>query len=427
MRARTYYDSTMKTPTHKHVYIGVFVVIAAVAFGFFVWPTLFAKTYVATPPAQTLEQNDEDLSVGDGETITTEFTDTTAVSAYPPVVHIPTPEPLYAVYMTSWVAGTPSLRNNIVELVDTTSLNAVVIDIKDYSGKIAYTTNDPLINSYASSENRIRDIDALIADLHERGIYVIGRVTVFQDPYLAKRHPELAISRISDGGLWADKNGLNYLYPGNEDVWKYTVAIAKDGYARGFDEINFDYIRFPSDGNIKDMAIPDSTLSKSDIVKSFFSYVDQELSGTGVVTSADLFGMTTTNTDDLGIGQVLEKALPYFDYVCPMVYPSHYPPNFNGWANPNAHPHDLIEYVMEKAVVRAEALKNDPTLTESQKNRVGKLQLRPWLQNFSLGQPPYTASEIHAQIQGTYDAGLTSWLLWDAANKYTYTRSALSL
>ena len=427
-RVHTSYDSTMKTPTHKHVYIGAFVVAVAVAFGFFVWPTLFAKTYVASTNEDTLSQ--VDANTVSAEDVSATFSDQstlTETEKYPPVVHLPTPEPLYAAYMTSWVAGTPSLRNNIVNLVDTTSLNAIVIDIKDYSGKISYVTNDPLITMYGSSENRIRDIDAFIEDLHERGIYVIGRVTVFQDPYLAKRHPELAISRISDGGLWADKNGLNYLYPGNEDVWKYTVAIAKDGYARGFDEINFDYIRFPSDGNIKDMAIPDSTLSKSDIVKSFFVYVDQELAGTSIVTSADLFGMTTTNTDDLGIGQVLEKALPYFDYVCPMVYPSHYPPGFNGWVNPNANPHDLIKYVMSRAVTRAEALKVDPSLTESQRARIDKLQLRPWLQNFSLGQPPYTANEIHAQIQGTYDAGLTSWLLWDAANKYTYTSSALSL
>jgi len=173
------------------------------------------------------------------------------------------------------------------------------------------------------------------------------------------------------------------------------------------------------------MAIPDSTLSKSEIVEEFFAYLDTELKDTGMKTSADLFGMTTTNTDDLGIGQVLEKALPYFDYVCPMVYPSHYPPNFNGWANPNANPHDLIEYVMSAAVVRAEAMKNDPAQPESVRSRVNKDQLRPWLQNFSLGTPPYTSAEIRAQLDGTYDAGLTSWLLWDAANKYNYTRGAL--
>jgi|JI10StandDraft_1071094.scaffolds.fasta_scaffold01833_10 hypothetical protein len=414
----------MKKIFTKHVQLVVFSIVALLLLGFFVLPQVTAKTYTADEASGQI-----DTSVATADPLdpsgTALLADTSTATAVSTATHLPTPEPLYGIYMTSWVASTPSLRNNLIKLVDETSINAIVIDIKDYSGKIAYLTDDPTINMYGAAESRIKGIEEIIADLHAKGVYVIGRVTVFQDPYLAKKFPDLAIKRVSDGGLWADKNGLHYLYPGNPDVWAYTAAIAKDAYAKGFDEINFDYVRFPSDGNIKDMAIPDSTLSKSEIVEEFFAYLDTELKDTGMKTSADLFGMTTTNTDDLGIGQVLEKALPYFDYVCPMVYPSHYPPNFNGWANPNANPHDLIEYVMSAAVVRAEAMKNDPAQPESVRSRVNKDQLRPWLQNFSLGTPPYTSAEIRAQLDGTYDAGLTSWLLWDAANKYNYTRGAL--
>ena len=314
----------------------------------------------------------------------------------------------------------------MVKLVDETPINAIVLDIKDYSGKISFAMSDPLVNKYESTEKRIGDIKGLIEEWHAKGIYVIGRITVFQDPYLSKTHPEMAIKSVSTGDVWKDKNGLGYLYPGSENAWEYTLAIANEAYAIGFDEINFDYIRFPSDGNIKDMAIPASGKSKADIVESFFAYVHEHTKDTGLKTSADLFGMVTTNTDDLGIGQVLERALPYFDYICPMVYPSHYPANFNGWANPNANPHDLIKYVMEAAVRRADVMHNDPAQTDEVRDHVNKNQLRPWLQNFSLGQPPYTATEIHAQIQGTYDAGLSSWILWDASNKYNYTRAALT-
>ena len=360
---------------NNNIGIVFFFVAIILLLGFFVLPHVIAKTYTGED-AEYLAEEADVVTSGDSNLLPTD----TAVDAEPAFVatHLPTPEPLYGIYMTSWVAATPSLRNNIIALAEETAVNAIVIDIKDYSGKIAYITDDPTITKYGASESRIKDIEGIIADLHAKNIYVIGRVTVFQDPYLAKKFPEFGIKRISDGGLWADKNGLNYLYPGNEDVWEYTAAIAKDAYARGFDEINFDYVRFPSDGNIKDMAIPNSTMTKSDIVKSFFAYLDTELEGTGMKTSADLFGMTTTNTDDLGIGQVLEKALPYFDYVCPMVYPSHYPANFNGWSNPNANPQDLIAYVMKAAVVRAEALALDPTLTERQRERVNKDQLRPW-------------------------------------------------
>ena len=148
------------------------------------------------------------------------------------------------------------------------------------------------------------------------------------------------------------------------------------------------------------------TTTKAVMMKNFFAYLHGKLSPEGIVTSADLFGMTTTNTDDLNIGQVLENTLPYFDFVSPMVYPSHYPPRFNGWSNPNKYPYDVVYFSMERAVERAVAASTSP------------LKLRPWLQDFDYGGI-YNAPEVRAQMNAVYDTGLTSWMLWDPANKYT--------
>ncbi len=340
--------------------------------------------------------------------------------------HVDTPEAVKAVYMTACAASTPSFRTNILNLIDQTEINSVIVDIKDFSGTISMPTDNPLLADGKTGKGcKVKDMKEFVEILHSKDVYVIGRVTVFQDPLYANLHPSEAIKRVDNGGVWSDKNGLHYLYPGSQKVWDYVIEISNDAYAMGFDEINFDYIRFPSDGDIKNMAIPASSLTKPDIIENFFSYLNSKLKDTGLKTSADLFGMVTTNTDDLGIGQVLERTLPYFDYVCPMVYPSHYPAGFNGWKNPNAVPYELIDFVMKSAVTRTNALKNAETTPDWMKEKVNPSQLRPWLQNFSLGQPAYGADEIRAQIDATYNAGLSSWLLWDASNKYTYTKSAL--
>ena len=149
-----------------------------------------------------------------------------------------------------------------------------------------------------------------------------------------------------------------------------------------------------------------STMPKADRMREFYAYLSSELRPEGIPISADLFGMTTTNSDDLGIGQILENALVHFDYVAPMVYPSHYPPTFNGWANPNKVPGELIYYVMNKAVEKAVAASSSP------------YKLRPWLQDFDYGGD-YGDVEVRAQKQGVYDAGLTSWMMWDPGVKYT--------
>lgn len=332
----------------------------------------------------------------------------------PPVVHLKTPKPLKAIYMTSCVAGTPSLRGRLVSLIDETELNAVVVDIKDYSGNIAFKTNDPLFEGAEGITCRIADLPDFIRTLHEKNIYVIGRITVFQDPYFAKRRPDLAVQKESDRTVWKDYKGLSFIDVGAREYWDYIVALSKKSYEIGFDELNFDYIRYPSDGNMKDIYYPwseervlaDLRFGKANVLKEFFAYLNDRLKDVGVVTSADLFGMSMTNADGLNIGQILEFAEPYFDYIAPMVYPSHYPKGFNGYQNVNAYPYEIIKFSMDRGVSRLRAASSTPE------------KLRPWLQDFDY-PVPYTEEMVRVQIQATYDAGLDSWMLWDPSNQYT--------
>ncbi|MBL7045146.1 MAG: hypothetical protein ISR98_00920 [Parcubacteria group bacterium] len=328
--------------------------------------------------------------------------------------HIQTPEAVKAIYMTSWVAGTPSFREKLVKIADETEINSIIIDIKDYTGRISFKVEDESLREVGSVENRIPDIREFIARLHDKGIYVMGRISVFQDPYYVSKYPEFAVVRESDGGIWEDYKGISWLDASAKEVWDYTVAIAKESYNAGFDELNFDYIRFPSDGDMYDIKYPfseekvlaDPNYGKAEVMRSFFKYLDKELKDTGAVISADLFGMVTTNPDDLNIGQVLEYAEPYFDYIAPMTYPSHYPNGFNGYPNPNKEVYGVIKYSMDEAVRRMNEASTTP------------LKIRPWLQDFDYGGN-YDIAEVRAQIQAVYDSGLTSWMLWDPANKYT--------
>ena len=361
--------------------------------------------------------------------------------------HLKTPEPLKGIYITQCVASMPSFREKLVKLAEETELNAVVIDIKDYTGTVSIITGDTEIDALAGSGCKVSDMQDFIEELHNKNIYVVGRVTVFQDPLYVKVHPELAVKRKSDGGIWKDKKGIPFVDVGAKPFWDYIITIATSSYAVGFDEINFDYIRFPSDGDMSDIYFSHTgTTTKKEMLRQFFEYLDKNLAGTGITTSADLFGMTTTNTDDLNIGQILEYALLNFDYVCPMVYPSHYPPTFNGWPDPNKVPYEIVKFSLDAAVARTKFLYSEiSTTTPNQSSRssdgtgqatsttdfapdyrlmkrVNPLQLRPWLQDNDY-PIHYTAEMVRKQIQATYDAGLTSWMLWDPAN--TYTKGAL--
>ncbi len=329
--------------------------------------------------------------------------------------HVETPDQVKALYMTSWVAGTPSLRSNIVRLADETEINSLVIDIKDDTGKVSFEIFDEELKKEGSEEVRVRDLREFIASLHEKDIYIIGRIASFQDPYMVKKYPGRAVKRASDGAVWRDRKGLTWIDAGSEEHWKYLAALAKEAYNAGFDEIQFDYIRFPSDGNMNDIAYTHSLGKiKHEVIRDFFEYLSKELRGTGMKISADLFGMTTTNTDDLNIGQLVEDAFPHFDYISPMVYPSHYPSGFYGIKNVNSAPYEVVKISMDAVMKRLKTY-NDTVASTT-------VEIRPWLQDNDY-PVPYTPDMVRAQIQATYDSGADSWMLWDAGN--TYTRAAL--
>jgi len=334
------------------------------------------------------------------------------------VTHVETPNAVKAIYMTSWVAGTHDMRERLVRIADETEVNSLIIDIKDYSGHISFEVQDSVLKNIGAEEVRIPSIKEFIGYLHDKDIYVIGRITVFQDPFYTNARPNVAVKKESDKTVWKDYKGLSFVDVGAQEYWDYIIALSKESYAVGFDELNFDYIRFPSDGNMKDIYYPfsegavnaDPELGKAKTLRKFFVYLHGELEDIGVITSADLFGMTATNKDDLNIGQILEYAEPYFDYLSPMVYPSHYPKGFNGHQNVNKYPYEIVKYSMDEAVKRMVSASSSPQ------------KIRPWLQDFDY-PVPYTAEMVRAQKQAVYDAELTSWMLWDPSN--IYTREAL--
>jgi hypothetical protein len=315
------------------------------------------------------------------------------------------------VYFTSWSAGLSRRIDYLVDLRRKTGLNTVVIDIKDYSGRLAYRVAVPEATRYGAIRVTVRDIDALIARLHREGIYAIARFTVFQDPVLAAARPHLAVRRRSTPGLWLDRKGLAWIDPASREAWDYNLAIADDAASHGFDELNFDYVRFPSDGDLADMDFPswDGRTPKHVVIREFFGRLRRKLAGGRI--SADLFGLATMSEEELEVGQLIEDSYDGFDYVCPMVYPSHFAPKFLGFANPAEHPYEVVNRSMQHAAARLK-----PT---------SKAKLRPWLQDFNLGAR-YDAAMVQAQVRAVRDAlgeRYAGYLLWSSSN--LYTREAL--
>ncbi len=341
-------------------------------------------------------------------------------------IYLPTPEPLKAIYMTQCVVGTPSFREELFELARLTEINSIIIDIKDYTGSLGFEPKSENLKPFFGTHCYAPDMKEFIRELNEEGIYVIARITVFQDPLWAEAHTHLAVQRASDRSIWTDKKGLHFVDVGAQEFWDYIIEISNEAYELGFDELNYDYVRYPSDGPMSNIYYPvsekkivgDPEDGKALQLKEFFAYLDEHTNDLSIPISADLFGMVTTNTDDLNIGQVLEYALPYFDYIAPMVYPSHYPSGFNGWDNPNTVPHEIIEYAMTSAVERVKAFDTATTTPQEIKDHVRIEQLRPWIQDFDYGGN-YGVAEVRTQIEAVYDSGLTSWMIWDPANRYT--------
>lgn len=322
------------------------------------------------------------------------------------IVQADKPEKITAkgVYLTAYSAGTPKKMNEIISLLDSTELNTVVIDIKDYSGLVLYDTQVSLAKELGLKDDRLGDVSALIKKLHEHQIYTIARQTVFQDPVLAEKKPEWAIKNKA-GGLWRDYKGLAWVDPAKKEIWDYNVAIAEEAISLGFDEINFDYVRFPSDGNISQMVLSSGEKKKYEVMGEFFKYLSEKLSPLPAWFSLDMFGlvMEKVGKDDMNIGQRMEDALSEADYICPMMYPSHYPSGYLGFSNPAAYPAAVLKNGLSKGTPAFE------------NKRAG---LRPWLQAFNMGAV-YDAVKIRAEIDEVEKYTDAGWLLWNASNRYS--------
>ncbi|MFA5175469.1 MAG: putative glycoside hydrolase [Patescibacteria group bacterium] len=315
----------------------------------------------------------------------------------------PAPIKVKGLYLTAYSAGNPQKISEIIGLIKSTELNSVVIDLKDYSGLVLYDSKIDFVNKNGLKETRIKNIKSLVKKLKDNGVYAIARISVFQDPMLAEKKPDWAI-KTKDGKLWRDKKGLAWVNPIKREVWDYVISVAKEASRAGFDEINFDYIRFPTDGDMGALAYAIGGKKRYEVMNEFYKYLSERMKNEPVYISADLFGLTTEKSgeDDMQIGQRLSDAVKYFDYVCPMVYPSHYPKNYMGFKNPAEHPYEVILNAMKSG------------LEQSAGSR-GKL--RAWIQAFNMGAI-YDGDKIKAQIKASDDAGADGWILWNARNVY---------
>jgi hypothetical protein len=298
----------------------------------------------------------------------------------------------------------PGKVRGLLDLIEgtDTDLNSLVVDVKGDRGYLAYDSQIPLAVELGVSRGREDwlPLDELLAEAQARGIYTIARMVVFKDNPLALGRPEWAVGR-ADGTVWTDGEGLGWGNPFREEVWDYNIAIAQELAALGFDEVQFDYLRFPSDGDIGAIAYAEeNTLeTRSAAIREFTRRVTEALRPYGVFTSADVFGLTVwvDPESDMSIGQRVIDVAPLVDYVCPMVYPSTFRSGNLGYADPSAHPYDVIYRSQLAAEARV------PPAT----------RVRPWLQAYW-----YTLDEMLIQKQAATDAGASGWTFWNAGGVY---------
>ncbi len=328
-----------------------------------------------------------------------------------------------AIYLTGTSAGNKVFLDKMISIINNTELNAVVIDVKE-DGKVNYKSNVPQVKEMGAY-HQLYDPDYVIKTLHDNGIYVIGRVVCFRDSHMALKRPDLAVKK-PDGSIWKENGKIAWTNPYLKEVWNYNIDIGKEAIDKGFDEIQFDYVRFPtvSASNVNyGQGVPE----KADAIAGFLKVADGEFDKKNIPLSADVFAIICESSGDReGIGQVLERIGMDVDYISPMIYPSHYANNSKGmmgngvgqsinnvlFTAPDLKPYDVVNNALLKT-----------------KNRISKVdgykaKVRPYLQYFTATYLPkgyyqvYGADQIRQQIQAVYDAGYEEWIFWDAGNRY---------
>lgn len=329
-------------------------------------------------------------------------------SAARPVIQ--RPAVIRGLYVSRWAA----LGKRMHELIDVakrTEVNALVIDVKDDRGYVLYRSSVPLAHKIGAdtvAPMPAKRLRALLDTMHANGIYPIARIVVAKDPTLANAKREWAVKRKSDGKPWLDKKGNPWLDPHQQGVWTYAADLAEEAVKLGFSQVQFDYVRFPDDPRLlREATFPLAKGRPREVViREQLGYLRSRLVPLGAPMAIDVFGLTTTMTTDMTIGQRWEQFADQADIVMPMTYPSHYYRGAYDIPYPNAAPYAVIDHAMTDAQARNRGIRN-------------AAEIVPWYQDFTLGPPRYGPAQVRAQMQAGYDNGVRSWVLWNPGSRYT--------
>jgi hypothetical protein len=325
------------------------------------------------------------------------------------IVHVARPEIVRGLYVNRWAALGRKM-GQLIDLAKKTEVNALVIDVKDDRGFVLYKSRVPLAVEIGADTNQAmthRKLRAILDTLAAYDIYPIARIVVAKDPLLAGKKLEWAIRRKSDMQPWMDKNGHPWLDAHNPEIWKYAADLAEEAYDLGFSEVQFDYVRFPDEKRlISEASYPLSRgRVRAQVIREQLGYARGLLKKKNIPMTIDVFGLTATDTTDMGIGQRWEMFVDQADVVLPMVYPSHFAPGTYKLGNPNAHPYATIDHAMKDVKRRSANIPNAAKVV-------------PWYQDFTLGPPHYFAEQVRAQMKAGYDNGFQSWILWNPGSRY---------
>ena len=320
------------------------------------------------------------------------------------------------IYITDNTAGSGRMEEILCGMKGT-ELNALVIDIKNDQGRISYRMNNPLVKELGADLKIIPDLPALLKRCHDEGIYVIARLVCFRDPYIGSKHPEW-MNQKADGSLFEDNNGLNWVNPYKKEYWDYLASIAESCADDGFDEIQLDYVRFCTEKGMQDVVYPEeANTDKTKIITEFVRFMADRIAQKKVFFSTDVFGtIIGSYVDSMSVGQDYSVMAECVDYMCPMIYPSHYGNGNFGIAYPDTEPYKTIQGAL--------AASHKALFLEAG-NQNYQATVRPWLQGFTASYLQhyisYGKEEIRAQIQAVYDSGYEEWLIWNAANNYDFS------
>jgi hypothetical protein len=334
----------------------------------------------------------------------------TVIPAASPLEIVLKPQIIKGAYLTYYGFNDRGIRTRVLDLVSRTELNAVVIDVKGDRGWVLYRTEVPLaLAAGAQGPATVKDFDAMMADLKARGVYTIARIVTFKDNILANHRPDLAVIDTRTGRPWTDREHLAWVDPFREEVWRYNIALAQEAVRKGFDEVQFDYVRFPTDGKLAAARYskPNNKETRLPTIAAFLERARREIGPTGAFVSADVFGYTAFNENDTDIGQRIEELAPHVDFLCPMVYPSGYHLGIPGYRNPVEHPYQVV-YESVRLI---------------RKRSTGSpVQVRPWIQDFrdyAFGKKVFGVPEVRAQMKAADEAGGVGFMIWNPKNEYT--------